>query len=96
MPQSNIHIVIIEDGDTSITIDGKTLANFQSTGDMAIAIACTAMECARLEQVIRNHASYLCSRTPDQMQCLDGVKLVAELRTEVSVESRNKGAIRHE
>lgn len=54
-----------------VSIDGVNQANFKSGGDAAAQWAEDRLEVLRLRQVINDHASWLCSRTPDQVNKLD-------------------------
>ena len=59
-----------EDG-FHVSIDGVNQANFRSGGDAAASWAADRTEVLRLRQVIDDHAGWLCSRTPDQVNKLD-------------------------
>lgn len=79
MTQQTTKIVVTpwgEDG-CHVSIDGVNQANFRSGGDAAAAWAEERLQVLRILKVVDDHASWLCSRTPDQVNDLDSGTLRA-------------------
>lgn len=59
------------EGGYSVSVNGEQTATFDNGGVAAAAYAEKLLEVRRLQAVIDDHASWLCSRTPDQVNDLD-------------------------
>lgn len=55
----------------SLSVNGEQTASFDNGGVATVAYAEQLLEVRRLQSVIDEHAAWLCSRTPQQVNDLD-------------------------
>lgn len=85
--------IVIEphgDGGYRVSVDRVEIAKFTAGGQAACEFALKHLECVRLRKIIDDHASWLCSRTPDQVSDLTACKL-----REIGQELRFQAGIKH-